>query len=84
MKKLIGIVAASSLAIAAFSAPAMAKNPNTAVPGEANCFGLVHATVVNTGGVSGLENVGQAIKALGGGQAKNAFAKQACTVVIPD
>lgn len=81
MKKIIGIVAASAFAIAAFSAPVAAGNDKTPVPGQANCFGFVHSGVVNAGALDGIDNVGQAIKALGGGQEKNALARSLCVVV---
>lgn len=48
-----------------------------AAPNEAACFGQIHKTV-NTQGFAGAENVGQLIKALGGGQEKNAAAHGLC------
>ena len=48
-----------------------------AAPAEAACFGQVHKTV-NSGGLAGIDNVGQLVQAVGGGQAKNAAAKGLC------
>lgn len=44
-----------------------------AAPADAACFGQVHK-VVNTQGFMEFENVGQLVKGLGGGQAKNTAA----------
>jgi len=84
MKKTIGIVAASALAIAAFSAPVAAAPNKGADAGEAYCFGQVHR-LVNTAGAAAAfgapDNVGQLVRGLGGGQAKNSAAKALfCTV----
>ena len=64
MRKTFGIIAASALAIAAFSAPA------AAAPSDAACFGQTHK-VVNSGAV-GVENVGQLVQSFEskGGQGK--------------
>ena len=65
--------------IAAFAVLGFAGTANAA-PAEsktASCFGQVHK-LVNSGGVEGIDNVGQLIKAQGGGQAKNMLAKTFC------
>ena len=76
MKKLIGIVAASSLAIAAIGAPAMAKSDNAVQDGR--CFGSVHQ-LVNSGGLDGIDNVGQLVQSLENkGQGKKEVAQTFC------
>jgi hypothetical protein len=48
----------------------------SAAPADAACFGQVHKTV--NSGALGIDNVGQLVKALGGGQAKNRAAASFC------
>ena len=50
--------------------------PAGAAPAEAACFGQVHKTV-NSGGLTGFDNVGELVKAAGG-QGKNAAATGLC------
>jgi hypothetical protein len=77
-KKALGIIAASAFAIAAISGPVAAK-PGID-PGAPYCFGQVHKAV-NAGLLSPeINNVGQLVRALGGGQAKNAAATGICTL----
>jgi hypothetical protein len=77
MKKTFGIIAASAFAIAAISGP-VAAAPSVD-PGAPYCFGQVHKAV-NAGFLSPeINNVGQLVGALGGGQAKNAVAKSLCS-----
>jgi hypothetical protein len=52
--------------------------PAQAAPADRACFGQTHKSVNEGTVVDGITNVGQAIKALGGGQAKNSFAQDAC------
>jgi hypothetical protein len=54
----------------------MAGTANAA-PNSASCFGGIHK-FVNTEGFAGANNVGQLIKVVGGGQAKNAAATGLC------
>ena len=76
MKKIIGIVAASAFAIAAFSAPVAAANDNAIADGQ--CFGGVHK-FVNSGGLDGVDNVGQLVQSLENkGQGKKAVAQTFC------
>ena len=49
----------------------------TAAPADAACFGQVHKAV-NSGFVDGIDNVGQLVQAVEGGQNKNATAKTFC------
>ena len=49
----------------------------SAAPADAACFGQVHKAV-NSGFVDGIDNVGQLVKAVEGGQNKNATAKTFC------
>ncbi len=63
-------------AVAALASLGLATSANAA-PADASCFGQVHK-LVNSGGLDGFDNVGQLVKALGGGQAKNATAKTFC------
>jgi uncharacterized membrane protein len=79
MKKTIGIVATAAFAIAAVSAPVAAKDKGIDA-GEPYCFGQVHKAV-NAGALDGIDNVGQLVKALGGGQDKNAAANGFCVVL---
>lgn len=67
MKRILATGFIIGLAAVGFAAPAQAA------PADAACFGQVHK-VVNTQGYEGFENVGQLVKGLGGGQAKNAAA----------
>jgi hypothetical protein len=71
MKRMLAAGSIATLAMVGFAANA------NAAPAEAACFGQVHKTV-NAGGVEGFDNVGQLVKALGGGQAKNAVASSLC------
>lgn len=48
----------------------------SAAPADAACFGGIHKAI-NTEGLLGLDNVGQAVKLLGG-PGKNAVATAAC------
>jgi hypothetical protein len=71
MRRILAAGAVAVLAMVGFAGTA------SAAPADAACFGQVHKTV-NSGGVAGFDNVGQLVKALGGGQAKNATAKTFC------
>ena len=71
MKRMLAAGSIATLAMVGFAANA------NAAPAKAACFGQVHKTV-NAGGVEGFDNVGQLVKALGGGQAKNALASSLC------
>ena len=71
MKRILAAGSIAALAMIGFSATA------SAAPADAACFGQIHKTV-NSGGVEGFDNVGQLVKALGGGQAKNATATSLC------
>jgi hypothetical protein len=68
------ILAAGSIAVLALVGSA---GTASAAPAEAACFGQVHKSV-NSGDVEGFDNVGELVRALGGGQAKNATAKSFC------
>ena len=70
MKRIIAAGAITALATLGVAAPANAATPSAA------CFGQVHKTV-NSGGLEGIDNVGQLVKAVGG-QGKNAAAKGLC------
>ncbi len=70
MKRMLATAAVASFAVVGMAAP------SSAAPAEAACFGQVHKTV--NSGALGFDNVGQLVKALGGGQAKNATAKTFC------
>jgi hypothetical protein len=70
MKRLLA--AGSIAALASFGLAASAQ----AATADAACFGQVHKTV--NSGVLGVDNVGQLVKAVGGGQAKNALARTFC------
>ena len=80
MKKTLGIIAASAFAIAAISAPVAAGKDKGIDAGEPYCFGQVHKAV-NAGALPDIDNVGQLVKALGGGQVKNATAQSFCIVL---
>lgn len=67
------ILAASS--IAAFALVGLAGTASAA-PSDAACFGQIHKSI-NTESLLGLDNVGQAVKLLGG-PGKNATATGAC------
>jgi hypothetical protein len=71
MKRMLAAASIAALASVAFAGTA------SAAPAEAACFGQVHK-LVNSGGLPGIDNVGQLVGALGGGQAKNATAKTFC------
>jgi hypothetical protein len=66
----------ASGSIAALAVVGLAGTANAA-PADASCFGQVHKTV-NSGGVPGLSNVGDLVKAAGG-QSKNAVASDLCS-----
>lgn len=70
MKRILAATSIAALSMVGFAATA------NAAPAEAACFGQVHK-LVNSGAV-GVDNVGQLIKAVGGGQEKNAVAKSLC------
>lgn len=72
MKRILVTGAIVALATLGFAAPAQA------MPADAACFGQIHKAVNAGTAVPGIDNVGQAVGALGGGQAKNAFAQAAC------
>ena len=71
MKRILATGSIAALAMVGFSATA------NAAPADAACFGQVHK-LVNSGGVEGIDNVGQLVGAVGGGQAKNMVAKSFC------
>ena len=70
MKRLL--VAGSLTALALIGTGGAAS----AAPADAACFGGIHKAI-NTEGLLGLDNVGQAVKLLGG-PGKNAVATAAC------
>ncbi|WP_314507940.1 hypothetical protein [uncultured Microbacterium sp.] len=70
MKRILVIGSVVALSVFGFSASA------SAAPADAACFGGIHK-MINTESLLGLDNVGQAVKALGG-QGKNAVAHAAC------
>jgi hypothetical protein len=70
MKRIVA--AGSLLAVAGLGLAA----PAGAAPAEAACFGQVHKTV-NSGGLPGVDNVGELVQAVGG-QGKNAAARGLC------
>ena len=70
MKRILAATSIAALSMVGFAATA------NAAPAEAACFGQVHK-LVNSGAV-GVDNVGQLVKAAGGGQEKNALAKTFC------
>ena len=71
MKRMVVAGAVAAFAMVGFSSTAQAA------PADAACFGQVH-TLVNSGGLDGIDNVGQLVDALGGGSNKNATAKTVC------
>lgn len=71
MKRILATGSIAVLASVGFAASA------SAAPADAACFGQVHKAV-NSGALEGIDNVGQLVKALGGGQAKNATAASLC------
>jgi hypothetical protein len=71
MKRMLAAAAIAGIAMVGFAGNA------SAAPSSAACFGQVHK-LVNSGGVEGISNVGQLVKAAGGGQAKNAVADSFC------
>ena len=67
--------------IAAFAMIGFAGTANAAPSDQgkaASCFGQIHKGVNAGTAVPGIDNVGEAIKLLGGGQAKNDFARGKC------
>ncbi len=68
------ILVAGSIAALALVGSAGAA---TAAPSDAACFGQIHKAV-NSGALAGINNVGDLVKAVGGGQAKNAAATGLC------
>lgn len=70
MKRILAATSIAALSVVGFSATA------NAAPAEAACFGQVHKSV--NAGEYGFANVGELVKALGGGQEKNALAKSLC------
>ncbi len=70
MKRILVAGAVAAFAVVGFSSTA------NAAPADAACFGQVHK-FVNSGGL-GLDNVGQLVGAVEGGQNKNAAAKTYC------
>ena len=66
MKRIFAAGSIAALAALGLAAPASAATPDAA------CFGQVHKTV-NSGA-----NVGELVKAVGGGQEKNAVARGLC------
>jgi hypothetical protein len=71
MKRMLATGSIALLAMVGFAGSA------SAAPSDAACFGQVHK-LVNSGGVNGIDNVGQLVQAVGGGQAKNAVATTFC------
>lgn len=71
------ILAAGSIAALALVGVVGTSGTAHAAPAEAACFGQVHK-FVNSGGLDGISNVGELVKAVGGGQAKNAAANGFC------
>jgi hypothetical protein len=67
-----------TLAAGAIAALALVGSAGTAqaAPNDAACFGQIHK-LVNSGGLDGIDNVGQLVKAEGG-QGKNAAANGFC------
>ena len=70
MKRILATASIVALASIGFAAS------SSAAPADAACFGQVHKAV--NAGALGLDNVGQLVQALGGGQAKNAAATSIC------
>mgnify|MGYP000929471238 CR=1 FL=1 len=71
MKRIVVAGAVAAFAMVGFSSTAQAA------PADAACFGQVHK-LVNSGFVDGIDNVGQLVRAVGGGQNKNTTAKTFC------
>jgi hypothetical protein len=71
MKRILVAGAVAAFAVVGFSSTA------NAAPADAACFGGVHK-LVNSGGLDGIDNVGQLVGALGGGQNKNMTAMTFC------
>ena len=70
MKRILAIGSIVALSVFGFAGAA------NAAPADASCFGGIHKAI-NTQDLLGLENVGQAVKLLGG-QGKNDTAREAC------
>lgn len=70
MKRMLAAGSIAALATVVFAGTASAE------PAEAACFGQVHK-LVNSGAI-GVDNVGQLVQSVGGGQAKNATAATFC------
>jgi hypothetical protein len=71
MKRILAAGSIAALAMLGFAGSANAASADAA------CFGQVHK-LVNDGFVDGVDNVGQLVQAVGGGQTKNATAKTFC------
>ena len=71
MKRILPTVSIAALGMVCFAGAA------SAAPSDSACFGQVHKAV-NAGIVPGVDNVGQLVQGVGGGQAKNALAKSLC------
>ena len=65
MKRFLVAGAVAAFAMVGFSSTAQAA------PAQAACFGQVHK-LVNSGGLPGIDNVGQLVGALGGGHSVGA------------
>ena len=76
MKRIIATGSVAALALVGFAGTASAAPQPGFTPGTPECFGKVHKTV--NSGVLGVDNVGEFIKLVGGGQAKNTAAKGLC------
>ena len=74
MKRILATGSIAAFAVLGFAGTA---NAAPAEPNPASCFGGIHK-LVNTQGYAGAENVGELIKLVGGGQAKNAAAMDLC------
>lgn len=72
MKRMLATGAIAALALVGSAGGA------AAAPNDNACFGQVHKAVNTAGAVDGVDNVGQLVKAVGGGQAKNTAAKGFC------
>lgn len=81
MKKTLGIVAASALAIGAFGAPV------AAAPADAACFGQVHKTLNTAGTITVKDGEGETVAVVSsvndvvrafGGPGKNGAARAIC------
>lgn len=71
MKRLIAVGFVAAVAVVG---PAGTANAAPDATGAA-CFGQVHKSVNTAGAVDGIDNVGQLVKFLEGGQNKNAAAR---------